>query len=285
MKTAHSIIGLSCLFLAVALTAGCSQQSDTSPQKTDKVAAQPASPQQPTTQPEGQDYLRAAYDPIHFRPAIETATDEQCLSCHKEILEDRVRETSPAGVKASESKAWYQRLSTYQGDQETFHRRHLVTPYAKQVMDLKCNTCHQGHDERDEAPGSSATTQKEGYVLRKQVDPNTCLLCHGKMNFPVMGLPADWSESHEMFADSCVMACHGVAFRTNRHQVNYLKPEAIEAAGEKDSNVCYGCHGGRAWYRINYPYPRHPWPNMDPTQIPDWAKDRPTVSEARFLRK
>ncbi|MCL2830664.1 MAG: hypothetical protein FWD77_08015 [Betaproteobacteria bacterium] len=284
MKTTRTIIGF--IALAMMLIAGCSQQNDAPAQKTGNAATQPASPQPPASAPEGPDYLRAAYDPIHFRPAIETAKDEQCLSCHKEVLEDRVRETSPAGVKASESKAWYQRLDTYQGDQETFHRRHLVMPYAKQVMDLKCNTCHQGHDPREKAPESSATTQKDGYTLRKDVDPNTCLLCHGKMNFPVMGLIGDWSESHEMYADSCVMACHGVAFRTNRHQVNYLKPEAIEAAAEKDSYVCYGCHGGRAWYRINYPYPRHPWPNMDPNEpTPDWAKDRPTTSEARFLRK
>ena len=33
-------------------------------------------------------------------PAIETARDEQCLACHREVLEDKVRETSPAGIKA-----------------------------------------------------------------------------------------------------------------------------------------------------------------------------------------
>ena len=51
------------------------------------------------------DLLRATYDPIHFKPAIETARDEQCLACHREVLDDKVRETSPAGVKASTSKA------------------------------------------------------------------------------------------------------------------------------------------------------------------------------------
>ena len=35
------------------------------------------------------------------------------------------------------------------GEQETFHRRHLVTDYAREVMDLRCNTCHQGNDPRE----------------------------------------------------------------------------------------------------------------------------------------
>ena len=56
---------------------------------------------------------------------------------------------------------------------------------------------------------------------------------------------------------------------------------AVEAAGQKNGDVCYGCHGGRAWYRIAYPYPRHAWEGMAP-EIPDWAKARPTESEARF---
>jgi hypothetical protein len=79
----------------------------------------------------GQDHWRATYDPLHFKPAIDTATDAQCLACHREVLDDTVRETSPAGVRAATSKAWYQQLSTYQGAQETFHRRHLLTPMAR----------------------------------------------------------------------------------------------------------------------------------------------------------
>ena len=77
------------------------------------------------------------------------------------------------------------------------------------------------------------------------------------------------------------LTCHA-AIRTNRHQVSYLKAEAIEAAGAKNADTCYGCHGGRSWYRISYPYPRHAWEGMAP-EVPDWAKDRPTESEARFL--
>jgi hypothetical protein len=64
--------------------------------------------------------------------------------------------------------------------------------------------------------------------------------------------------------------------------VNYLNAEAIEKAAAAGGDVCYGCHGGRPWYRIAYPYPRHSWPGM-PSDAPDWAKDRPTESEVRFL--
>ena len=229
------------------------------------------------------DHLRATYDPIHFQPAIAKATDEQCLACHREVLEDRVRPQSPAGVKAATSKAWYQRLSTYQGEQDTFHRRHLVTPLARELMDLRCNTCHQGHDPRDETPGSSATAAPQStgdFTLRKQVNPSaTCLRCHGQMPVQLMGLPGPWPQVKETFGDSC-LTCHA-AIRTSRHQVTYLKAAAIEAAGAKNADVCYGCHGGRAWYRISYPYPRHPWAGM-PAEVPSWAKDRPAESEARF---
>ena len=147
----------------------------------------------------GKDILRATYDPIHFRPAIETASDEQCLACHREVLDDKVRDTSPAGVKASTSKAWYQQLTTYEGEQETFHRRHLLTGLAKELMDFKCNTCHQGSDPRDEAPGTSATGTPQsdnGFTLRKAVNTEmTCLKCHGPMNIeswvcPVTGRKA-----------------------------------------------------------------------------------------------
>ena len=88
------------------------------------------------------DYHRAKWDPIHFKPAIDQAKDADCLACHAEVLKPSVSAQSPAGVTASEALAWYQTLDTYKGEQDTLHRRHLATDYAKQVMDLKCNTCH-----------------------------------------------------------------------------------------------------------------------------------------------
>jgi hypothetical protein len=238
------------------------------------------------------DQIRAAYDPIHFKPAIDNATDDQCLACHREVLEDRVKASSPAGVKAADTLAWYQQFATYNGDQETFHRRHLITPLAKQLMNLRCNTCHEGHDPREEAQGSSATGPDQndhGFTLRKQVNPETsCLKCHGQMPAKeIMGLPGEWPDIKEAMQNDC-LTCHA-AFRTNRHNVNYLNATAIEEAAKagqatkSGGDVCYGCHGGRAWYRIAYPYPRHAWPNMSP-ETPEWAKDRPLQSEARFFK-
>lgn len=224
-----------------------------------------------------------AYNPLHFQPAIADASDVQCLACHQSVLEDRPRERSPAGIAAAAAKAPYQQVSTYQGEQDTFHRRHLVTDFARELMDLRCNTCHQGHDPRDEAPGTSATgaSQREAaFTLRKSVNTQAvCLPCHGRFPGEIMGLPGPWPEHKGAYGNSC-LSCHAT-IRTTRHQVNYLKSEAIEAAGAKDSEVCYGCHGGRAWYRLSYPYPRHPWPGM-PEVVPDWARERPTSSEARF---
>jgi len=226
------------------------------------------------------DYAAAKWDPLHFRPASESATDDQCLACHKEILERPVRVQSPAGVVAEETLAWYQTLNTYDGTQETFHRRHFVSDYAKKVMAMRCITCHEGNDPREDNAHSSATaSQTRGATLRKMVNPEICLKCHGQNNYQVMGLPQPWSESGPMFNNSC-LTCHA-AIRTTRHEVNYLKPKEIEEAGKEDSDVCYGCHGGRAWYRTIYPYPRHPWPGMA-KEVPEWAKDRPTESEPRF---
>jgi hypothetical protein len=232
------------------------------------------------SEPVERHYQAAKWHPIHFKPTIDEATNEQCLACHGETLERRVRDASPAGVRAADSLAWYQTLSTYEGEQDSFHRRHLVGPMAQELMDLKCNTCHQGNDPREETANSFATGDSR-LTQRKHVDPNICLMCHGTFRWEIMtGLTGPWTESGELFANNC-LACHA-AFRTVRHQVNFLKPEAIEKAGARNGDICYGCHGGRSWYRISYPYPRHEWPGMAP-QTPDWAKDRPTASEPRFL--
>lgn len=183
-------------------------------------------------------------------------------------------------MTASEALAWYQTLDTYKGEQDTLHRRHLASDYAKQVMDLKCNTCHQGNDPRDETANSSANGDPK-LTQRKHVDPNICLMCHGKHNASVMGIPpGDWREIGAAYNFNC-MLCHA-AIRTQRHQVNFLKPKAIEDAATNDPDVCFGCHGGRAWYRIPFPYARNPWPGTGDA-IPEWAKDRPKQSEARFL--
>ncbi len=234
------------------------------------------------------DYQQARWHKLHFKPGSDKATNEQCLACHKEVLTGKVRETSPAGLKAANALAWYQTLGTYSGGQETFHARHLTTPYAQQVMNLTCTFCHQGADPREKTPGSSATVPAANapFNLRKTVNPSeTCLKCHGQFPYQNMGLepwPAIREGLETPEAPNGCLSCHAETFRTVRHQVTYLKADAIEALAKTSSDVCYGCHGGRAWYRISYPYPRHPWPGMDDSQVPDWAKDRPTASEAKY---
>ena len=242
-------------------------------------------------------YYKDMWNPIHFQPAIDKATNKQCLSCHQEIMTYRPRKTSPAGVKAATAKAWYQTLDTYQGPQMTFHARHLKSKYAKEVMDLKCNFCHRGNDPREEVPNS----HKENYgdtshAMRKMVDPaETCLRCHGKFPYEHMeGVEGPWHKVRADLEDPSdpdmrngCMSCHKETYRTVRHRVNYLKAENIEKLAAKgSSDVCYGCHGGRQWYRISYPYPRHPWPGMKDVvdETPAWAKNRPTESKARDLR-
>jgi hypothetical protein len=58
--------------------------------------------------------LRASYSPLHFKPAIESATDAQCLACHKEVLDDNPALASPAGLRAADSLAWYQQTEHLQ---------------------------------------------------------------------------------------------------------------------------------------------------------------------------
>ena len=237
------------------------------------------------------DYSADVWNAIHFPPAIDKATDQQCLACHQEVLDTRVRPKTPAGLRADDALAWYQTLDTYVGEQETFHRRHLVTPYAKEVMRLSCNFCHRGQDPRDNAPGSSATApavgSDAGFTLRKNIDPsNTCLRCHGKFPNEMMNLPGSWPQVRGDLETGDVkngcLVCHAEQFRTNRHKVSYLNAARIEELAKESSDVCFGCHGGRTWYQISFPYPRNPWPGMDAT-VPNWAKDRPTHSETRYL--
>lgn len=241
------------------------------------------------------DYERARFHPIHFPPAIAEASNEECLVCHQEIMDYKPRVASPVGIAASDTLAWYQTLDTYSGAQESFHYRHLVSDYAQSVMNLECNFCHKGNDTREETPdmmssrAAYSTPATPEFTLRKMVNPSeTCLRCHGAMPDPVeiMGLDGPWHEvrgdiEYAEAPNGC-MSCHAETFRTVRHGVDYLKAENIEKIGrEGSSDSCYGCHGGRSWYRISYPYPRHDWPDMD-TEVPTWAETRATQSDPEY---
>ena len=225
-------------------------------------------------------HIKARWDPMHFKPDIETASNEECLACHQEIVERKPLSETPAGVKTEDTLAWYQTVDTYEGEQETFHWRHLVSGAAQQLMQLKCNTCHQGHNGNKEVSSASHEYYSQP-AMTKEVDPEICLMCHGAFDYQIMlGMAKPWEESRDVFNNDCTV-CHTL-FRTNAHNVNYLNKEAIEQAGVQDGEVCYGCHGGRSWYRIAYPYARNPWPGM-PLDVPDWAKERATASQPRFL--
>jgi len=242
------------------------------------------------------DYERARYHELHFPPAIETASNEECLVCHQEILSHEPRAVSPAGVPIDATLAWYQTLDTYEGPQASFHYRHLESDYAKTVMNLECTFCHKGNDPREESPDMIPTRANfeagasPEFTLRKMVNPTeTCLLCHGAFPGPeeIMGLGGPWHEVRVDMewpeAPNGCMSCHAETYRTVRHNVDYLHARNIEEyarAGSSDS--CYGCHGGRAWYRTSYPYPRHEWPLMEDMvgpEAPDWAIGRPTASD------
>jgi len=238
------------------------------------------------------DYETARYHPLHFSPEIQSADDRQCLVCHQEVLENEPLAKSPAGVDAGSALAWYQTLDTYAGEQMSFHQRHLTSKFANEVMDLSCNFCHQGNDPREEHPDmmpNAANKTDPPFTLRKMVNPSdTCLRCHGAMpdTVGIMNLPGPWPEIRHLFepegtVNGC-LTCHGVAFRTERHHVNYLKAANIEDAAKNSSDVCYGCHGGRAWFKISYPYPRTPWPLMDTKKTPEWAVGRPIESDPRY---
>jgi nitrate/TMAO reductase-like tetraheme cytochrome c subunit len=231
-------------------------------------------------------YAAARWDPLHFKPAIERANDEECLVCHAEVLKPGVRAQSPAGLRADKSLAWYQTLDVYAGEQDSFHRRHMVGELARQrYMNLRCNTCHQGHNPRDEAPGTSATSQSNAYALRKQVNPQTCLMCHGQFNWQVMGLPGSWKEHAETFGNNC-LTCHS-GIRTSRHNVNFLKPQRHRGRrGARSSDNCYGCHGGRAWYRIQLPVsaPCLGWHGQGGARLGQAASPHPPPSPASCPR-
>jgi hypothetical protein len=177
------------------------------------------------------DYHRSQWNPIHFKPAIDQATDAQCLECHQEIIDRRVLDRSPAGLKAADALAWYQTLDTYKGAQDTFHRRHLVDDYAKQVMDLKCNTCHQGNDPREEVPEWPGMSYQD-FTMRKMVNPDICLRCHGQFPYKLI-------EQAALEDPDVCYGCHGgrawyrIAYPFPRHAWEGMSAEMPDWAKDR----------------------------------------------------
>lgn len=220
-------------------------------------------------------------DPVHFPPEIFQTKDSKCLQCHSDLMEKKVLARSPSGISSSGKLAWYQYTSTYEGSQMMFHSRHRDSPLSRQLMNLECRFCHRGNDP---LPGEFSTSSKmRNPVLRKSVSAEKiCLRCHGTFPFSIMGLPGDWGEIKDHYSGNC-LTCHST-IRTNRHNVSYLNAGEIERKAMENPEVCYGCHGGRAWYRSSYPYPRNPWPGMPgmPEKTSDRAMPGPGKSEALF---
>ena len=50
------------------------------------------------------DYQAAKWDPIHFQPAIDTATNEQCLACHEEMLTRKPRQQTETKARKRAKK-------------------------------------------------------------------------------------------------------------------------------------------------------------------------------------
>lgn len=78
-------------FLAAAIALSACQESVMPPASTVASAASAAAPAATPAAAKPASYHAAKYDPIHFKPAIEKATDQQCLACHAEVLKPSVR--------------------------------------------------------------------------------------------------------------------------------------------------------------------------------------------------
>lgn len=173
--------------------------------------------------------------------------DGRCRVCHGHLLEHEPRASSPAGLGAAEAGAWYQRLDTYAGAQATFHWRHRKSPYAEKVMRMQCQTCHAGRDPRE--PALRKDDPHFPTALRKRVNPTLCLNCHGRFPDHSAAFRGSWTQARGEFAGNCLV-CHQ-ADAARRHRSPLLERAAIERLGARSGDVCYGCHGGRAWYAVS----------------------------------
>jgi hypothetical protein len=186
---------------------------------------------------EGGKLLRASYSPLHFKPAIDTATDAQCLACHKEVLEDKPRVASPAGVRAADSIAWYQRTSTYSGEQDSFPS---PAPGDADGAGLDEPALHHlpsgpgpargsaGLLGDGDAPDRSPASPCASRSIRKPPASSATASFRPRRSW---ACPARGPRSRTC-SRTTAWRCHA-AIRTNRHQVSYLNADAIEAAARE----------------------------------------------------
>lgn len=172
--------------------------------------------------------------------------DGRCRVCHGQLLV-APRAESPAGLASDDAMAAYQRLTTYAGGQENFHWRHRDSPYARQMMRIQCQDCHPGRDPRQ--PALARDDPRHPRMLRKQVDPVLCVNCHGRFPDHRTAFAGNWMQARAAFAGNCLV-CHA-ADAGRRHASTLLAGAEIERQGAASGDVCYGCHGGRAWYAVS----------------------------------
>lgn len=133
---------------------------------------------------------------------------DDCVLCHGERTDEVV-----AGFKSP-------------------HTAHLTSPLLK----MTCVTCHESVDMEE---GSAA-------LLRKQVNPELCVRCHGQ--FP------DHGRITKARTTSCVL-CHGTQI-ANR-QLNYavrmkeLGADAYVNMEAVNGDNCLTCHGDKAWFAVS----------------------------------
>jgi hypothetical protein len=189
---------------------------------------------------------RRLWERSHFPPG-EDSLDGRCLGCHADVLEQAPRRAMPAGALPEGLLPPYQRLATYDGGQASFHWRHRRSSYAQSVMRMRCQSCHRGRDPR--LPEVHRHEREFPVALRKRVHPNLCVNCHGRFPDHRAAFDGDWPAVRQRFDGNCLVCHEGDSAR--RHHNPLLDREAVEAQARDSGDVCYGCHGGRAWYRVS----------------------------------
>ncbi len=176
-----------------------------------------------------------------------------------------MRETSPAGVKGGRSARLVSDARHLCGQAGDVPRPPFEDP-ARQGGDepLSATSATRAtirarkrrmDSERDDAPN---VVRRLHAAQERQPQRDLPALPRHASRPKIMGLGDPWHgdargpRRRPTTPNGC-LGCHAEQFRTVRHQTTYLKAANIEKLAKTSSDVCYGCHGGRAWYRIVLP--------------------------------